>query len=84
MCEELKEFFKQEFENFTSQIHDVWFFLGIIISLAFTLISLNWLFSDSDKAREMRKPSTEFMENYSNYKPSSIYITNFYKQSEDF
>ena len=80
---EWKEFFKQEIENFMSQIHDVWFFLGVIISMAVGLFSLNLAFSDSDKDREMRRPSVEFMDKCHSRKPSSIHITKFYQKSEE-
>ena len=83
MINDLKEFFKQEFDDFMSQIHDVWFFLGIITSIAIMLISLNWAFSDSDKAREMRKPSTEYREKYSSCKGNTIHITKKHQKSKE-
>ena len=80
---ELKEFFKQEFDNFYSQIDNFWFFLGVILSMTFILVGLNWAFSDSDADREMRKPSVEFMEKCHGCKSGSFHITNFYQKSEE-
>lgn len=78
--DELKEFFKQEFDNFYSQIDDFWFFLGVILSMSFILVGLNWAFSDSDVDREMRKPSIEYKDKCSGYKSGSVHITNFYQK----
>lgn len=80
IMDELKEFFKQEFDNFYSQIHNFWFFLGVILSMSFILVGLNWAFSDSDADREMRKPSIEYKDKYSGYKSGSVHITNFYQK----
>lgn len=74
---ELKEFFKQEFDDFYSQIDNFWFFLGVILSMAFILVGLNWAFSDSDADREMRKPSVEYTDKSNICKSGSVHITNF-------
>ena len=80
---ELKEFFKQEFDNFYSQIDNFWFFLGVILSMTFILVGLNWAFSDSDADRELRKPSVEYMDKSNICKSGSVHITNFYQKSEE-
>jgi hypothetical protein len=78
MMNELKDFFKQEFEDFSSQIGYTSFFFGIMLSIAFIAVGFNCLFIDTEYAKEMRKPSSEYSENH-NLKTSGIYITQFFK-----
>ena len=77
--ENIKEFFKQEFENNSSyQMSFTSFFVRLISSIVIVLVGFCWILSDTEKEKEMRKPSSEYKENH-NCKKSRIYITQFCK-----
>lgn len=76
--DELKEFFKQEFENFISQIGYASFFFGVMLSMVLIVVGFNCLYIDTEYAQEMRKPSSEFKENHHD-ESSNYYITDFKK-----
>ena len=78
MMDELKDFFKQEFENFSSQIGYASFFFGVMLSIVLIAVGFNCLFIDTEYAQEMRKPSSEFKENH-RVESSNYYITKFYE-----
>ena len=77
--EDIKEFFKQEFENNSAyQMSSTSFLVRLISSIVIVLVGFGWILSDTEKEKEMRKPSSEYRENH-NYKKSRIYITQFCK-----